>query len=54
MFDPASYRSSSLLSTINKLYAKYIYLKLLDWVQSKQNILAEEQAGFRGEGSNLD
>ncbi|KAG8128239.1 hypothetical protein E2320_015098 [Naja naja] len=27
---------------------------LLDWIQSKKKILAEEQVGFRGEGSTLD
>lgn len=37
---------------ISKLYAKYIYLKILGWIQS-EIVLAEEQAGFRRDHSSL-
>lgn len=43
IFNP---RSISLLNTINKLYAKYMYLWLSDLIQS-ENILVEKQTEFR-------
>ena len=51
--DPANYRPISLLNTISKLYARHLLGKLQDWLLD-ENILAEEQAGFRLGRSTID
>ena len=51
--DPANYRPISLLSTISKLYARHLQWKLRDWME-QENIIAEEQAGFREGRSTID
>uniref|UniRef100_A0A803T0U9 ribonuclease H n=1 Tax=Anolis carolinensis TaxID=28377 RepID=A0A803T0U9_ANOCA len=51
--DPANYRPISLLNTISKIYTRHLYWKLLDWME-QENILAEEQAGFREGRSTID
>lgn len=52
-FSTANCTPVALLNTLCKLCAKYLCLKLLSWIQS-ENILAEDQVGFRGDCSTLD
>lgn len=41
------------ISKHNKAYTRFIYLKVVYWLQNG-NIIAEEQGGFRGKQSALD
>lgn len=50
---PSNYRPISLLSCIEKLYAKFLLQKLSSWARSK-NLPGVEQSGFRPGVSTLD
>ena len=51
--EPSNYRPISLLNVISKLYAKHLCLKLCNWLD-QENILEDEQAGFRSGRSSMD
>ncbi|XP_015271973.1 PREDICTED: unconventional myosin-VI, partial [Gekko japonicus] len=51
--DPSNYRPVSLLSTISKLYTKHLLENVLAWLEL-EDIIVEEQAGFRAGRSTLD
>ena len=51
--DPTNYRPISLLNTISKLYARHLQWKLEEWLR-QENILADEQAGFREGRTTID
>ena len=51
--DPSYYRPISLLSVVGKLCASYLNQKLASWIED-QNILSNEQAGFRKGRSTTD
>ena len=51
--DPLSYRGISLLCTSAKLYSSLLNSRLLNFLD-RENILADEQNGFRADRSCLD
>ena len=51
--DPNNYRGISLCSILNKVFMKILYNRLSKWVENN-NILGEEQAGFRKARSTTD
>ena len=51
--DPNNYRGISLSSALSKVYMKIMYNRLSNWVENN-NVLAEEQAGFRKGRSTTD
>lgn len=51
--DPANFRPISLLNVIGKIYSRFLLNKLTTWMESN-NIIAEEQAGFRPGRSTTD
>lgn len=53
ILDLTSYIPISLLNTVGKCYARYLYLILVVWMQN-ENIIIEEQARFREKLSMID
>lgn len=51
--DPSNYQSINLLPVISKLYASYLYYKLIDWIHSK-SVQGIEHTGFRQGPSATD
>ncbi|XP_061472647.1 uncharacterized protein LOC133380093 [Rhineura floridana] len=51
--DPSNYRPISLLSVISRLYTSHLLEKLSSWLDD-ENLLADEQAGFRSGRSTVD
>ena len=51
--DPSNYRPISLLSVTSKIYARHLLARLKEWLE-KENIIVDEQAGFREERGTLE
>ena len=51
--DPSKYRGITLLSIVGKTYTIILNKRLSDWAEAN-NIIADEQAGFRRGRSTMD
>ena len=52
-YDPGKYRGITLLSVLGKTYTSILNERLSNWVE-QNNVLVEEQAGFRKGRSTID